>query len=84
MKVKTELPAVRIAKRTGSCAYALPVLIIIMVLGSELAGHNPCLLRMPGAGPWQRRTSPRSPALPPESRKPLWRRMSRDSQAKRK
>jgi feruloyl esterase len=35
MKVKRELPGVRIEKRTGSCAYALPVLII-MVLGSAV------------------------------------------------
>ena len=36
MKVKTKLSPVRIAKRRASCACTLPVLIILMVLGSAV------------------------------------------------
>jgi len=36
LKMKTEVPAVRIAKPTGSCACALPTLIVIMVLGTAV------------------------------------------------
>jgi len=36
LKAKTELPPIRIAKRAGSCASALPVLIIMLVLGSAV------------------------------------------------